>query len=167
MGFPFLPPVSLFPVSLLPSHPLPVFLPLHFIALLPIPLLSHLTSGGYVVLDAKVSVGATGVVAGREDDSSHSFELADHTGHSRGGHDAILTDDQVADLHGDRRESEGRGEQWANQLSPMSFFYICYTVYYIPCRSARATFAYSLVRTCLNLLSGVAHFPPGLLLFHY
>lgn len=50
-----------------------------------------LTSAGNVVLDAKVSIGASGVVTGCEDDATHCFSLADHTGDCWGGHDAIVT----------------------------------------------------------------------------
>lgn len=57
-----------------------------------------LTSAGDVVLNPKVSVGASGVVAGGEDDAAHRLYLADHTGDRRGGHDAILTNDKMADL---------------------------------------------------------------------
>lgn len=57
-----------------------------------------LTSTGDVVLNPKVSIGASGIVAGREDDAAHRLYLADHTGDRRGGHDAILTDDKMADL---------------------------------------------------------------------
>lgn len=37
-------------------------------------------------------------MAGREDDAAHCLYLADHTGDRRGGHDAVLTDDKMADL---------------------------------------------------------------------
>lgn len=37
-------------------------------------------------------------MAGREDDAAHGLDLADHTGHSWGGHDAILTNHEVVDL---------------------------------------------------------------------
>lgn len=57
-----------------------------------------LTSAGDVVLNPKVSIGASGVVAGREDDAPHCLYLADHTGDCRGGHDAILPDHKMADL---------------------------------------------------------------------
>lgn len=57
-----------------------------------------LTSTGDVVFDAKVSIGASWVVAGREDDPTHCFYLADHTGDGRRGHDAILTDHQMSYL---------------------------------------------------------------------
>lgn len=59
---------------------------------------SLLTSTGDVVLNAKVSSGASGVVAGCEDNATHGFYLADHTGDCWSGHDAILTNHQMANL---------------------------------------------------------------------
>lgn len=59
---------------------------------------SLLTSTGDVVFNAKVTIGASGVVAGCEDNATYCLYLADHTGDCRGGHDAILTNDQVANL---------------------------------------------------------------------
>lgn len=59
---------------------------------------SPLTSAGDVVLDAKVSIGASGVVAGCEDNATHGLYLADHTGDCWGGHDAILTNHKTANL---------------------------------------------------------------------
>lgn len=60
---------------------------------------SLLTSAGDVVLDTKVSIWASWVVAGREDDATHCLDFADHTGHCWSGHDAILTNHQMVDLH--------------------------------------------------------------------
>lgn len=59
---------------------------------------SVLTSTGDVVLDAKVSVWTSWVVAGCEDDAAHCLDFADHTGHCWSRHDAILTNHQVVDL---------------------------------------------------------------------
>ncbi len=59
---------------------------------------SPLTSTGDVVLNAKVSIGASRVVAGSEDNATHCLYLADHTGDRWGGHDAILTNQQMANL---------------------------------------------------------------------
>lgn len=59
---------------------------------------SPLTSTGDVVLDAEVSVWASWVVAGREDDAAHRLDFTDHTGHGWSGHDAILTNHEMVDL---------------------------------------------------------------------
>lgn len=59
---------------------------------------SQLTSTGDVVLDAKISIGATWVVAGCEDYATNRLDLADHTGDCWGGHDAILTNNQMINL---------------------------------------------------------------------
>lgn len=59
---------------------------------------SLLTSTGDVVLNSKVSIGASRVVAGCEDNATHRLYLADHTGDCWGGHNAILTNHQMANL---------------------------------------------------------------------
>lgn len=59
---------------------------------------SLLTSTGDVVLDAKVSIWASWVVAGCEDDAAHCLDFADHTGHCWSGHDAILPNYEMVDL---------------------------------------------------------------------
>lgn len=59
---------------------------------------SLLTSTGDVVLDAKVSIWASWVVAGCEDDATHCLDFADHTGHCWSGHDAILPNYEMVDL---------------------------------------------------------------------
>lgn len=59
---------------------------------------SPLTPTGDVVLDAKVSIWAPWVVTGCEDNTPHCLHLADHTGDCWSGHDAILTDNQMANL---------------------------------------------------------------------
>lgn len=74
--------------------------------------LRGLTSAGDVVLNPKVSVGASGVVAGCEDDAAHCLRLTDHTGDCRGGHDAVLTDHKVSDLKkGARTHCEAAGQK--------------------------------------------------------
>lgn len=57
-----------------------------------------LTSTGDVVLNAEVSIGASGVVAGCEDNAAHCLYLADHTGDRWGGHDAILANHKMTNL---------------------------------------------------------------------
>lgn len=57
-----------------------------------------LTSTRDIVLDTKISTGAPRVVTGCENDPPHCLYLADHTGDSWGGHDAILTNHQMSNL---------------------------------------------------------------------
>lgn len=59
---------------------------------------SRLASTGDVVLYAKISIGSPGVVAGCEDDATNCLYLADHTGDCWGGHDAILTNNEMTNL---------------------------------------------------------------------
>lgn len=57
------------------------------------------TSVGHVELDAKVSAGASGAVTGCEDDPTYGFDLPDDAGNSRGGQEAIVSDNQPTDLN--------------------------------------------------------------------
>lgn len=56
------------------------------------------TSVRHVELDPEVSGGASGAVAGREDDPADGLDLPDDAGNSRGGQEAVVSDNQPADL---------------------------------------------------------------------
>lgn len=66
---------------------------------------SYHTSVCSIKLNAKVSIGATGIVAGGENDASDGFVFPDHTGDGRCGHYPVVSDDQTTHLrkmsHGD------------------------------------------------------------------
>lgn len=70
------------------------------------PSLMYSTSIGDVVLNPKVPIGTTRIVAGCQNDSSDGFYFADYAGHCRRRHDPILTDNQSAKL-----EQEGERNQ--------------------------------------------------------
>ena len=56
--------------------------------------LAGLTSVGTVELDAEVSVGTPGVVAGGEDDTAHRFMFPDQTGYCGRREYAVLSHNQ-------------------------------------------------------------------------
>lgn len=57
-----------------------------------------LTSTRDVIFDAKISTGASWIVTSGENDATHCFYFADHTGHCWGGHDTILANNQASNL---------------------------------------------------------------------
>ena len=57
-----------------------------------------LTSIGDVEFDPKVSIGASGVATGGEDDPSDGLYLPDDAGHSWGGQDSVVADNQPPNL---------------------------------------------------------------------
>lgn len=59
---------------------------------------SKLTSVGNIEFDSKISIGPSRVVAGRQNDPTNGFDLSNDAGHSRGGEDAILSNNQAANL---------------------------------------------------------------------
>lgn len=59
---------------------------------------SYSTSICSVILDAKVSVGSSGVVTGCEDDAANGFVLPDYTGDGWCGHDPVVANDQTTYL---------------------------------------------------------------------
>lgn len=69
--------------------------------------ISKFTSIGHIKLDSKVSARATGVVARRENDSTDGFDLPDDAGNSRCGQEAIVADNQPADLNGTYNNEDG------------------------------------------------------------
>lgn len=56
------------------------------------------TSVCHVELDPEVSGGASGAMAGCEDDPTYGLDLPDDAGNSRGGQEAIVSDHQPTDL---------------------------------------------------------------------
>jgi hypothetical protein len=52
-------------------------------------------SVGHIVLDPKVLVGSTRVVARREEDTPVGVVLSDHVGRGGGGQDRVLADDEL------------------------------------------------------------------------
>lgn len=56
------------------------------------------TSVCHVELDSKVSTRASGAVTGCEDDPTYGFDLPDDAGDSRGGQEAVVSDNQPSDL---------------------------------------------------------------------
>lgn len=58
------------------------------------------TSVCHIELDPKVSAGASRVVTRRENDSSDGLDLPDDAGDSRRGQEAIVADNQPANLNG-------------------------------------------------------------------
>lgn len=61
------------------------------------------TSVRHVELDSEVSGGASGAVAGREDDPAYGLDFPDDAGNSRGGQEAVVSDNQPADLNNDEQ----------------------------------------------------------------
>jgi len=60
---------------------------------------SDLTSIGNIEFNAKISVGPARVVAGCQNDAANGFDFPDDAGHGWGGENAVLPDDQAADLN--------------------------------------------------------------------
>lgn len=80
----------------LPRPQLIVYLTEHKIHRLPND--SKLTSIGNIEFDSKVSIGPSWVVAGCQNDPTDGFDLPNDAGHSRGGEDSILSNNQAANL---------------------------------------------------------------------
>ena len=64
------------------------------------------TAVGAIHLDPEITVGATGVVAGREDDPGGGLVLADQVGGGRGGEDAAAGCDDAAHAVGGRHAGD-------------------------------------------------------------
>lgn len=60
--------------------------------------LSNFTSIGSIEFNPKISIGPTRVVAGRQNDAADGFDFPDDAGHCWGGENAVLPDDQAANL---------------------------------------------------------------------
>lgn len=51
-----------------------------------------------IEFNSKISVGPSWIVAGRQNDPTNGFDFSDDAGHSRSGEDAILSNNQTANL---------------------------------------------------------------------
>lgn len=79
----------------------------------------HFTSISNVELDAKFSIRSSRVVTGGENKPTDRFEFPDDARHSRRGHDAVLTNQQTADL----RQVRNRGQTSCRGFQSTNMFY--------------------------------------------